>query len=980
MKILGHTIKSKTLRTLTLIIPLSVILFSYQQCSRTCPVEVNREVGSVGTSGALPFCSIDSTVACVNDFRSCGEHADSTKWFEDGTNVLPKDRTCTYGDVVTDKYIEQVQYICKDGTVAPTGVTKEGPIQTAGQCSNVPFNCGAHLDSTKWWEPDTTLQKFPRTCDQPTADVYNYYKSENEYKCDNGKIIPTEQKRLISVEKIDNCSNELNCGSHTEGSTWYENMGTVQSPRICSDPAHTPVQDIFSRKKELKCDRGVIVEQAVTLVGDLLTYGECPGTLNCGDYRDGQTWKETTNDELTDNFVCSDRLTQATTRYKKIDVKQCINGVVSVKETIKGDLLSIGSCPRAGCIPFLDGERWLADLGLEVSLPKDCQFGPTNPAPVTTYVNLQEAQCSKGDTVPTGYLQQGDKKRETTCYSCAPSSKQTCTQPHGVGSQVCKSDGTGFNSCVLDICDAGFYKDNGVCTPQVCTPAQRSSCEYNSTAKGTKTCNDNGSAYGTCNFDSCNAGYVNVPAPAGTRGPNCAKIICTPDSVDHTGCAPLVTAVPGGTFDRQCNSLGNAYLGCVLSCTDGSAPRNGKCTLYNWVAASTWSSCNQDCGGTQTQDYICKNNFGETVADSKCTSAKPVVSRACNSKTSPWTDGMEIVSPSSREACPGLYLGYVEKTYQKPISYSCVDYKKVKTLGNQVLLSTHNYCSAIQPARCSQDSLAPAEALNRLNWMKACQEKVSVIKTFFDIIGGADQLSKYLNDTSSAQYGKDRPRPLYITFSDQANKPWIAPKTYTTAAAANCTVPADLKIFGICTSSCYTPDQKLLFNVAGKQEYIPIIDAINQKQDSIMTLTQDSVMEQLKYEPTSIAHFVSELVDTNHKIRTFNTVSGGKLSVTYNHPLVASDGVIREASDFKVGDQLIKADGSFDEVSSIDEIIYPGKVHNVLPYGESTLGNIIVSEGFLSGSAYYQNDGVNYMNQQILRSNLLQGVDLQKQE
>lgn len=971
MKILGYKIKKKTWKTIVFVLPLVIILFSYQQCSRSCPVEVNRQVGS---ASALPFCSIDSTVPCVNDFRSCGEHSDSTKWYEDGDMLESEERACQFGDKVTDDYIKQIEYICKDGVTTPTGETRRGPINSAGQCSLVPFNCGTHLDSTKWWDADSDLQKVPRTCSELSTEAFNHYNSETEYKCDNGKVSPTGEKRLVSLEKVDNCPGESNCGSHTEGSIWYENMGTIQSPRTCTDVDQTQVTDIFVRKKELKCVNGIAVDQAVTLVGDLLTYGECPGTTSCGDYRDGQTWNEVTGEEITEQYTCADKLTPSVSRFRKVQVKQCLNGVVTVKETIKGDLLSIGVCPRVGCSPFLDGERWLADLGLETTQPKECPFGPVSPAPIITYVNLQEAMCANGVTTPTGYLQRGDKKEETTCYTCTPQARQSCSISNGSGYQVCKSDGSGYNSCQIEQCNTGYYMKNGACVPQVCKPKEQIYCDFTGSAKGKKTCNDLGSDPGICEFTGCKDGFAQVP---GTSPQNaCQPIICTPNSIKRGGCAGGETDILGGYYENQCNTLGTAYMGCYLKCSDGSAPRNNKCTVYSWTPTNNWSACNQDCGGSQVQEYVCKNNFNEVVTDDKCTTAKPVTSRICNAKSAPWTDGNEIVSPSTREVCPGLFLGYIEKVYQKSVTYSCVDHKKVKTLGSASLLATNKYCSAIQPARCSHDSLSPTESLRRLDWMKACEGQVPAIKIFFEIIGGADQMSKYLNDTTSSLYGKDRPRPLYVTFSDKDNKAWIAPKKFNVSEPLNCGVPAGVKIFGICTSSCYTPDQKLLFNVSGKQQYIPIIDAIEQKQESIMTLAPESMLESLKYTSTPIARFVSELVDTNHKILTFNTDSGGSLSVTFNHPLVASDGVIREASEFRAGDQLIRADGSFDAIKSINEMIYPGKVHNILPYGDSTLGNIVVSEGFLSGSAYYQNDGVNYMNQQILRSNLLQGVDL----
>jgi hypothetical protein len=971
MKILGFTIKKKAWKSLSFVMPLVVLLFSYQQCSRECAVEANREVGSV--SGVLPFCTVDSTVDCVNEFKSCGDHLDKTTWYEDGDDTDTKERVCTYGDKVNDTYIVQDEYICHDGVTSLTGNKKDGALKTAGQCSSVPFNCGAHLDSTTWWELDKdNYTKTPRVCADNSTPAYNYYNTEKEYKCTNGVVAATNQTRLTTLAKVDNCPSENNCGIHTEGSIWYEGVGNVQSKRKCSDAAGTEVIDTYSAMKEMKCVSGAAVDQNAILKGDLISYGACPGAVNCGDHNDGATWKEVTTDEIKESFTCADKLTSAESRYQKVQVKLCTAGVVTVKETIKGDLLSIGVCPKAGCTPYLDGESWLADLGLLLTENKNCPYGPANATII--YANLQEQKCNNGSKDLTGYTQKGDQKSEVKCHVCAPDTKQDCIVGGGKGSQTCKTDGSGYGACTLQYCNSGYYINNNTCTPQVCTPKSTATCVFDDKSTGKKVCNDTGSAYGSCEFVACNAGYVNVKTPKLTI--NCLPLICTPNSVDTKGCTN--TPVAGGTFSRQCDATGTAYNSCVLSCTDGSAPKDGKCAVYSWGQLSDqWSACSADCGGTQSQQYVCKSNFGEVVDDSKCTTPKPVTTRVCDAKTGSWNDGMEIISPSTREVCPGLYLGYIEKVYQKPVSYSCVNHVKTKALGEQTLLATNNYCSAIQPARCSHDSLSVTESLNRLNWMKACQDQVPVIKTFFDIIGGADQLSMYLNDTSSKLYGTARPRPLYVTFSDKNNTPWIAPKTFD-AKKYNCTTPSDVKIFGICTSSCYTPDQKLLFSVSGKQQYIPIIDAIAQAQPTIVTLGQESMLEKLVFSTAPIAHFVSELVDTNHKILVFNTQTGGRLSVTYNHPLVASDGVIREASDFKVGDQLIRADGSFDEITNIEDTIYPGKVHNVLPYGESTMGNIVVAEGFLSGSAYFQNDGVNYMNQKILRSNLLQGVDLGK--
>jgi hypothetical protein len=51
---------------------------------------------------------------------------------------------------------------------------------------------------------------------------------------------------------------------------------------------------------------------------------------------------------------------------------------------------------------------------------------------------------------------------------------------------------------------------------------------------------------------------------------------------------------------------------------------------YSW-SEGTYGSCSATCGGgTQTRTIVCKDNSGNTVADSNCTGTKPAASQACN--------------------------------------------------------------------------------------------------------------------------------------------------------------------------------------------------------------------------------------------------------------------------------------------------------------------------------------------------------------
>jgi hypothetical protein len=102
--------------------------------------------------------------------------------------------------------------------------------------------------------------------------------------------------------------------------------------------------------------------------------------------------------------------------------------------------------------------------------------------------------------------------------------------------------------------------------------------------------------------------------------------------------------------------------------------------------------------------------------------------------------------------------------------------------------------------------------------------------------------------------------------------------------------------------------------------------------------------------------------------------SGGQITLTPNHPIVNDEGSLRLASDWKVGQNMVQLGGKFDEVVSIVPSVYYGKVYNVFVKSNSLQHNIVVTNGYLNGTAYFQNDGSGYINKQILRRNLIEGV------
>ena len=65
---------------------------------------------------------------------------------------------------------------------------------------------------------------------------------------------------------------------------------------------------------------------------------------------------------------------------------------------------------------------------------------------------------------------------------------------------------------------------------------------------------------------------------------------------------------------------------------------------------------------------------------------------------------------------------------------------------------------------------------------------------------------------------------------------------------------------------------------------------------------------------------------------------------------------------------------SLDEIVSLDEVQYFGKVCNLIVKSADPLKNIVVTNGYFNGTAYFQNVGSGDVNRLLLRQKLIQGV------
>jgi hypothetical protein len=177
---------------------------------------------------------------------------------------------------------------------------------------------------------------------------------------------------------------------------------------------------------------------------------------------------------------------------------------------------------------------------------------------------------------------------------------------------------------------------------------------------------------------------------------------------------------------------------------------------------------------------------------------------------------------------------------------------------------------------------------------------------------------------------------------------------------------AHYQLVALCVSGCYTPDQRLLF----KDGYVDIGGAYQEKNMEIMTLAPGSTLDSLSFETTPLQAYTVDIAPSWQDVMDIATLSGKKITVTTNHALIDSEGQMRAAETLKMGESLVQADGTPDPIVQISKRSYFGKVYNVRPKSNGLMKNIVVAEGLLSGSVYYQNEGVKNLNRDLFRLHL----------
>jgi len=223
-----------------------------------------------------------------------------------------------------------------------------------------------------------------------------------------------------------------------------------------------------------------------------------------------------------------------------------------------------------------------------------------------------------------------------------------------------------------------------------------------------------------------------------------------------------------------------------------------------------------------------------------------------------------------------------------------------------------------------------------------------------------------------------RPQPLYASFDSTVSGTGTAlfpppnaninsPCTMFTDKAGTTPWPAANNFFVAfyCEAGCYTPDQNVRFATGD----VPIGDAFKSIRNDVVTLSPNASLDALTTQVSGVYSYTRDARDGTQPIYTVTAASGGSLKVTNSHPvLVSRDGAGRliTAEKLAEGDELLQADGTPDQIVSIEKSDFFGRAYNLAPTATEHLANILIAQGYLVGSSRFQNDDVAYMNRGLL--------------
>ncbi|WP_164011240.1 cell surface protein [Pyxidicoccus trucidator] len=170
-------------------------------------------------------------------------------------------------------------------------------------------------------------------------------------------------------------------------------------------------------------------------------------------------------------------------------------------------------------------------------------------------------------------------------------------------------------------------------------------------------------------------------------------------------------------------------------------------------------------------------------------------------------------------------------------------------------------------------------------------------------------------------------------------------------------------VVAYCESGCYAPDQRLLFS----DGEATVQEAAREGREDLMTLGPDATLDDLKLQRNTVSSYTTDARDSEHVLYEVSTETGGLLRVTNEHPVVTSEGRLVKAETLVAGDELLRVDGTPERIVEVRKTTHYGKVFNVRPVSRDAVSNVLVAQGYLVGSARFQNEDVEHINRLLLQ-------------
>jgi len=183
-------------------------------------------------------------------------------------------------------------------------------------------------------------------------------------------------------------------------------------------------------------------------------------------------------------------------------------------------------------------------------------------------------------------------------------------------------------------------------------------------------------------------------------------------------------------------------------------------------------------------------------------------------------------------------------------------------------------------------------------------------------------------------------------------------------------LPANVSVDALCEAGCYVPDQQIRVGDSA----VSVAKAQESGARAVTTLSPGSTIDSMNFMQNTIARWTVDIAPATQTIVTLRMKSGGQLRVTTEHPLVTSDGMMRQAQTLAVGDSLVRDDGEMDAIVSITRNDEYTKVYNLRPTTTDLTSNVLVAQGYLTGSARYQSEYVKYLNRVLFRQKIPSSV------